>query len=94
MLYCVPFNYHWNKSIPGGHCYEFQVVYVIGLVLNLVTDIAILAAPVPIIWGLQMSPKSKKAVTGMFLLGGLYVVSLASKFLENRTCCCGLTSVD
>lgn len=71
MFYCVPFNYSWNKSIKGGHCYEFSVVYLIGLLLNLVTDIAILVVPIPIIWGLQMSPKSKKAITGMFLLGGL-----------------------
>lgn len=73
MCYCVPFNYNWNKSIPGGHCYKFQVVYFIGLILNLVTDFAILATPIPIIWGLQTSSKSKKALTAMFLLGGLYV---------------------
>lgn len=73
MFYCVPFNYSWNKSLKGGHCYQFSVVYVIGLVLNLVTDVAILVVPIPIIWGLQLNSKSKKALTGLFLLGGLYV---------------------
>ncbi|MCJ1463320.1 hypothetical protein MMC07_001927 [Pseudocyphellaria aurata] len=75
LLYCAPFNYYWNKSIPGGHCYKFQTAYIIGLVLNLVTDIAILITPIPIIWGLQMSAKSKKAVTCLFLLGGFVCIT-------------------
>lgn len=75
MFYCVPFNYSWNKSIKGGHCYQFHVVYLIGLLLNLVTDIAILAAPIPIIWGLRLNAKSKKGLTGIFLLGGFVCIT-------------------
>lgn len=72
LCYCTPFNYYWNKSIKG-HCPPFILIYLIGLILNLVTDIAILVAPIPIIWGLQMNARSKIALTGIFLLGGLYV---------------------
>lgn len=72
LSYCTPFNYHWNKNIKG-HCYPYILVYLVGLCMNLVTDIAILATPIPIIWGLQMNSRSKKALTGIFLLGALYV---------------------
>lgn len=71
-FFCRPFTYTWNKNIPG-HCYSVENVYVVHDVLNVVTDIGIVAFPVPIILGLQMNRGTKFAVIGMFLLGGLSV---------------------
>lgn len=88
MFYCAPFNYYWNKSIKGGRCYKFQVVYLIGLALNLITDTAILVIPLPIIWGLQMNSNSKKAITFIFLLGGLYVIRSPASLHTRRVVAC------
>ena len=74
LLFCKPFTYTWDKNIPG-HCYAVENVYVTHDVLNVVTDLAIVIFPVPIIWGLQMNRKTRLAVIGMFLLGGLSVLS-------------------
>lgn len=37
-------------------------------------DIAILALPVKEVWKLQMNTRTKMEVSGLFLLGGLFVV--------------------
>lgn len=78
LLFCKPFKYSWDKNIPGS-CYAVENVYVIHDVLNVVTDIAIVGFPLPIIWRLQMNRGTKLAVIGMFLLGGLSVSSKIDK---------------
>lgn len=45
---------------------------------NLIIDLMILAAPMPIIWRMQMTVALKIQVTGIFALGFLYVSSLSS----------------
>lgn len=70
LLHCMPLNHGWNPNVPG-HCgVDIQALYITATVLNLVGDIGIVAAPIPLIWSLQMSLPTKVAVTGMFLLGG------------------------
>lgn len=71
LFHCVPLNHGWNPTVPG-HCgVNIQTLYITATVLNLVGDISIVAAPIPLIWSLQMSLPTKAAVTAMFFLGGL-----------------------
>jgi hypothetical protein len=72
---CKPFAFHWDFTIPGGYCGDPQRVFLTGLALNLVTDIFIVMLPIPMIWKIQISSAEKIAVSGAFLLGGLYVTS-------------------
>lgn len=69
---CTPVNYSWNKMIKG-HCFEVRRVYLAHTVLVLVLDIFIVAAPMPIVWGLHTTKATKGVVAGLFLLGGLSV---------------------
>lgn len=78
LFHCVPLNYGWNKKIKGRCDVNIQALYITATVLNLVGDIGIVAAPIPLIWSLQMSPPTKVGVTGMFLLGGLWVFASPS----------------
>lgn len=71
---CTPINYAWNKTIKG-HCINISARYISADVLNLVVDIALVVLPIPLVWSLQMSVSTKLAVVGMFLLGGLSVIS-------------------
>lgn len=74
-LRCFPINSNWDPTIRGAHCgVDIHAVYVTSCVINLVTDLGIVAAPMPLIWKLQMSRGTKTAVTGMFLLAGLLVL--------------------
>lgn len=71
LFHCMPLNHGWNPTVPG-HCrVNIQALYITATVLNLVGDISIVAAPIPLIWSLQMNLPTKGAVTVMFLLGGL-----------------------
>lgn len=75
LFFCTPFTYSWDKTIPGGHCNEVQNVYITHDVMTVVLDSCLVAAPIPIIWGLQMHTRAKLAVMGMFLLGSLSAFS-------------------
>lgn len=83
-LRCFPINSNWDPTIRGAHCgVDIHAVYITGCVVNLVVDLGIVAAPMPLIWNLQMSRGSKAAVTGMFLLAGLLVLPLRARDMEH-----------
>ncbi|KAL8689678.1 MAG: hypothetical protein Q9218_004708 [Villophora microphyllina] len=70
MLTCRPIAYWWDKSIPGGHCINANhVAYYITSPPDILTNIAILALPIPWLWNLQMQLRRKVAITFIFLLG-------------------------
>jgi hypothetical protein len=47
---------------------------------NVVTDIALLIFPIPIIWNLNISRSNRVALLGTFLIGGLYGSPFAQCF--------------
>jgi hypothetical protein len=67
--WCIPLEYGWNKEIPGGHCInQLQFVEWQSLV-NILTDLATLILPIPVVWGFQMSLSHKVGVTFTFATG-------------------------
>jgi hypothetical protein len=77
---CWPIQYTWDKNIIGGSCFNQQAFYRYVSLPNIVTDFVILIMPMPLVWKLQTRLTHKLALTGVFLLGGLYVPS-------NAPCC-------
>lgn len=70
---CRPIEGHWELSRdPPAKCINQQNFFIGNAVPNILTDIAILCLPMAKIWDLQMSRKMKAAISGLFLLGGLY----------------------
>ena len=70
---CVPLDYYWDKSIPGGHCIDDHIIAFYGTSPgDIATNIAILILPIPYLWNLQMHWQRKVAVIAIFLLGSLY----------------------
>ena len=91
LLQCQPIALFWDKSIKGGHCLDLIPIGVANASLSLVGDVVILAMPIPMIWGLQLNIRKKIAVSGIFLLGGLYVsnfISSSCLFLSLCTMYC------
>jgi len=66
---CYPIASNWDPTVKG-HCIQLSTVVVICSILNIITDIAILALPMPFLWRLQMSWTRKIQLIGIFLLGG------------------------
>ena len=67
---CTPTNYFWNREILG-HCINNNAFYISAGAVNVFTNFAIIAIPVPIIWRLQkISLGQKLGFIFIFTLGG------------------------
>ncbi|KAI4180119.1 MAG: hypothetical protein L6R41_007439 [Letrouitia leprolyta] len=78
---CTPVAYLWDKTIPGGHCVNFSAFARFTNVGNMLTDILILALPIPIVWSLQLDRSKKIGVCGLFLLGGFVCIASIVRFI-------------
>jgi hypothetical protein len=89
LFQCTPVSYFWNKE-QHGHCIPNALI-TIGMtngVLSFVGDLVILCMPLPMIWKLQIDRRRKIALSGMFMLGGLYInpPQFGGKFTNNLQC--------
>lgn len=66
---CNPVAYSWDLTIKGGHCVDLFKFFLATLVINFITDIMILALPMPLIWRLQKAVTQRILISGIFLLG-------------------------
>lgn len=70
-LECRPMAYRWDRSINGGRCFDIVLFYRLVNVSNIVTDLAILILPMPMIWKLHATRSRKVGVTLCFLAGSV-----------------------
>ncbi|MCJ1423199.1 hypothetical protein MMC29_001081 [Sticta canariensis] len=56
---CTPLEFLWNRTIPGGHCLDINAWYRWGSLMNIITDVAMLMLPIPVIWKIQISKTVK-----------------------------------
>lgn len=70
-LLCRPLAYNWDPTLPGGICGDRVASYVSTGVLNIITDVAVLCLPLPVIWKLQMRTASKIGLLVVFTAGFL-----------------------
>ena len=70
---CRPIEGNWEPlRDPPPNCISQKEFFIANSVANIMTDVAILCLPVNKVWQLQMSRRLKAAISGLFLLGGLY----------------------
>jgi hypothetical protein len=67
---CVPIQGAWNKNL-NAKCIDSDVFWVAYAVGNIITDVMVLALPIPSILSLKLRPRDKVLLCGIFLLGGL-----------------------
>ncbi|RMY78999.1 hypothetical protein D0863_00312 [Hortaea werneckii] len=70
LLACIPVASFWDKSIEG-HCLARLPVWFTNAALNIVTDIATVVIPLPVLKGLQLPKRQKIALMIVFGLGGI-----------------------
>ncbi len=82
---------YWDRT-SYGLCINMEAFLLSTAILNLFTDIAILILPISVVWKLQIKKSQKVAISGIFLLGGLYVVALPSMWarLMVHLCACSV----
>ncbi|KAI5918540.1 hypothetical protein F4810DRAFT_715339 [Camillea tinctor] len=75
LLYCSPVQYHWDKTIAGGHCGNDDLLSPLSAAINVALDIIILILPQRVIWRLHMSLRKKIGVAFVFVAGILCIIS-------------------
>ena len=71
LLNCRPLKYSWIGLSWQEYCFNYNIFWMATGAIEVAIDTAILALPVRMVLGLQLSPKSKVSVIFIFLLGGL-----------------------
>ena len=72
---CTPVSYFWDKGIHG-HCINQSAMWFSNAGVNILTDLAIIILPMPVLQRLNLAKKQKRALVVVFAIGGLYVDSL------------------
>lgn len=71
-LCCSPLSHYWTQfKGTEGTCIDVGRFFFILAIINLITDVILLAIPVPEILKLQMSRSKKIGVCGILGLGSL-----------------------
>ena len=68
-LICHPFAFNWDPAIPGGFCGNKVHFYAFMGIYNLISDVAVVVLPMPMLWSLQMPNSKKIALSGIFGMG-------------------------
>ena len=76
---CNPIAGAWDSTLPVI-CINLKGSFIGNAVPNILTDIAILALPVHVVWGLHATVTHRLSVIAVFLLGSSFV----SASLEER----------
>ncbi|OCK73603.1 hypothetical protein K432DRAFT_265160, partial [Lepidopterella palustris CBS 459.81] len=71
---CTPVAKSWDVTISNGHCINTGAFYIANGILNVITDLVILALPIPILWNLALTKKKKIALSILFAAGSLTCV--------------------
>lgn len=72
IFWCNPVKKGWSTQVYPeieGSCLDLSAAYMVGAVINTVSDISIVLLPQPLIWSLQLSSKRKIGLCAIFLIG-------------------------
>jgi hypothetical protein len=68
---CRPFAYNWNKTIPGGKCFNILMSYRWVSFPNIITDLILIALCLPAIYRIQLPLITKISLFLTFLVGSV-----------------------
>lgn len=69
ILQCTPPRKLWYSDTPGT-CIDFLTVTLATGTLNVITEVMILALPMPLLWRLKLPTRKKCMLSVVFLVGG------------------------
>lgn len=70
-LECTPIAYTWDRTIPGGTCYNQMAWYQISNVPNILGDIMIAGLPIRTVWRLKASATRRAGIAAVCLTGSM-----------------------
>lgn len=79
-LGCQPLAFFWDPTIPGGHCIDINAFFRWISLPNILTDVAMLVLPQPLIWTLKITRNQKIGLTLTFLTGSVGLIASIFRF--------------
>ncbi|KAK8005969.1 hypothetical protein PG991_012266 [Apiospora marii] len=76
---CSPVAKAWRPNVDGA-CLNRSALYTAAASMNTLTDIMLLALPIPMVYGLQMPIKRRLAALGIFAAGLLVIIASLVRF--------------
>ncbi|KAJ8109483.1 hypothetical protein OPT61_g7428 [Boeremia exigua] len=74
---CNPFSRNIDVTVKDGQCLNKASLYIATGVLNIITDIMVIALPIPMVLGLQMSKSRKVMLVMLFSVGSITCITSA-----------------
>ncbi|TLD24091.1 hypothetical protein PspLS_06970 [Pyricularia sp. CBS 133598] len=72
---CIPLAYWWDRTIPGGRCFDIQAFFHAQAIPGFVLDLFIMALPLQSIWELKLPAIKKIALALIFLIASFGIVA-------------------
>ncbi|KAI6344246.1 hypothetical protein MCOR25_011098 [Pyricularia grisea] len=72
---CIPLAYWWDRTIPGGRCFDTQAFFHAQSIPGFVLDLFIMALPLKSIWELKLPAIKKIALAFIFLIASFGIVA-------------------
>lgn len=69
---CAPVAFYWDRGL-GGNCILSAPFWISYAIINIITDFYILCLPMPLLYKLTLSSRTKWWLIACFALGGLLV---------------------
>ncbi|KAK1780873.1 major facilitator superfamily domain-containing protein [Copromyces sp. CBS 386.78] len=66
---CTPVRAAWDITIESAKCLPLLTEFICSAPVNIVTDLAILALPIPVLTGMRLPPRQKTILIFTFALG-------------------------
>ncbi|KAI3390406.1 hypothetical protein diail_9740, partial [Diaporthe ilicicola] len=72
---CTPIAFWWDRTIPGGRCFDVQAFFHGQALPGFVLDLAIMALPMQTIWHLKMPLVKRMALVAVFLVASFGIIA-------------------
>ena len=83
LFQCQPFQAAFDPELLfTNQCINLQAYYWGITGSNLCLDVVLLYMPLHMVWGLKLRTRQKFGLSGIFLLGGMWVTSLSTRILS------------
>ncbi|OLN96627.1 hypothetical protein CCHL11_00821 [Colletotrichum chlorophyti] len=88
-IICLPVSAFWNPKTPNPRCLNQRKIFIADMCLAILTDVAILVIPIPLLWGLRMPIRKKLKILTLLGAGGIatavtvYRMYLVVEFLSS-----------
>ncbi|KAL2063950.1 hypothetical protein VTL71DRAFT_4444 [Oculimacula yallundae] len=79
---CSPIAAFWNPAAhPNASCISVKTLYFADTGVSVVSDFSVLIAPIPLIWGMNLSRKTKIKVIALLAAGGIACVTTLARLV-------------